>query len=290
MKINELIKTRGKSISFEFFPPKTLLGEEKLQALIKQLGSFSPSFVSVTQHAGPNTLERTRNIVMKIAGELGNIVMPHITCADPPKDDLASIISNYRELGIENILALRGDRQESGVNIFNGHTHFRHAADLVKFIRGYHNFCIGVAVYPENHPESLNSETETAYTKYKIDQGADFAISQMFFENSYFYAMLDRFSGNGIDIPIIPGIMPITDFGQVIRFAKLGHVSIPERIADIFESVSTPEDALKTGIDLCVEQCLDLWKNGVRLFHFYTLNKGTAAVKILDNLGSAIVL
>jgi methylenetetrahydrofolate reductase (NADPH) len=284
MKITDMIARDGKSLSFEFFPPRTPPGEDKLIERIGRLKSFQPSFVSVTQHAGPDTLEHTKHIVSKIHRLADITVMPHITCADPRRIELAQVLQYYEELGTENVLALRGDPEEYGPDIFDGVQHFRYAADLVKFLSGFHQFCIGVGVYPEGHPESSNLGIDTAHTKMKVEEGAHFAVTQMFFENFYFYDMMDRFLQDGINIPVIAGIMPVTDYQKVEHFAELGGVDLPVQLVTRFEEMDDPEDVMKAGIDLASEQCLDLWENGVRCFHFYTLNREEAVTRILDNL------
>ena len=288
MKISEIIRSGGKCLSFEFFPPKTPTGEDRLLERISRLKPFSPSFISVTQHAGVNTLDKTRHIVKKLHDETGLTVMPHITCADPRRSELEPVIKYYRELGTENVLALRGDPEEYGQDTFDGQVHFRYASDLVGFLAGYKNFCIGVAVYPEGHLDSPNLGIDTAFTKQKIDQGAEFGITQMFFDNFHFYQMMDRFLQDGINIPIIAGIMPITDFQKVERFSELSGVELPIPLTARFEELEDPGDVLKAGVDLATEQCLDLWENGVRCFHFYTLNRDEAVTQILNNLAPVI--
>jgi methylenetetrahydrofolate reductase (NADPH) len=288
MKISEIIRGQGKCLSFEFFPPKTPIGEDRLLQRIGRLNSFSPSFISVTQHAGVNTLDKTRHIVKKLHTETGLTVMPHVTCADPRRSELEPVINYYGELGTENILALRGDPEEYGQDTFDGQVHFRFAADLVRFLAGYKNFCIGVAVYPEGHLDSPNLGLDTAFTKQKIDRGAEFGITQMFFDNFHFYQMMDRFEQNGINIPIIAGIMPITDFQKVERFSELSGVEIPVTLTRRFEELEDPDDVARAGIDLATEQCLDLWDNGIRCFHFYTLNRDEAVTQILNNLAPAL--
>jgi methylenetetrahydrofolate reductase (NADPH) len=285
MKINEIIAKQGRSLSFEFFPPKTPIGEDRLLGRINKLKAFSPSFISFTQHAGRNTLEKTKHIVKKIHDETDLTVMPHVTCADPRRSELEQVIDYYKEFEIENILALRGDPEEYEPGIFDGETHFRYATDLVKFVAAYNCFCIGVAVYPEGHMESANLAIDTAYTKKKIDEGAEFGITQMFFENFYYYEMMDRFEQIGIKIPIIAGIMPITDFAKVERFSEISGVELPVPLITKFEE-APPEDVFQMGIELASEQCLDLWENGVRYFHFYTLNRDEAVTEIINNLAS----
>jgi len=288
MKISEIIKGQGKCLSFEFFPPKTPVGEERLLKRIENLKVFNPSFISVTQHAGSDTLGKTKHIVRKLHDETGLTVMPHITCADPRRSELEPVINYYQQLGTENILALRGDPEEYGAEVFDGQEHFRFASDLVRFLATYQRFCVGVAVYPEGHLESPNLGLDTAHTRQKIDQGAEFGITQMFFENFHFYQMMDRFEQSGIDIPIIAGIMPIIDFQKVERFSELSGVEIPVPIVTRFEEIEDPDDVIKAGIDLATEQCLDLLENGVRYFHFYTLNRDEPAAMILNNLSSAL--
>ncbi len=290
MKISDIIKVSGKSLSFEFFPPITPIGEDHLLQRINRLKAFSPSFVSVTQHAGRNTLEKTKHIVKKIHEETDVTVMPHVTCADPRKAELEPVINYYQELGTENILALRGDPEEYEPGVFDGETHFRYAADLVRFLKTYNNFCIGVAVYPEGHIDTPNLGMDTGFTKQKIDEGAEFGITQMFFENFYYYEMMERFLQDGINVPVIAGIMPITDFQKVERFSDISGVEIPIPLFTRFEEMDNPDDVIKAGIDLATEQCLDLWENGVRCFHFYTLNRDEAVTRILNNLASELGL
>jgi len=287
-KISDIINAQGKTLSFEFFPPQTPIGEDRLIERINRLKAFSPSFVSVTQHAGRNTLDKTKHIVKKIHDEAGVTVMPHVTCADPRKAELEPVINYYRDMGIENILALRGDPEEYPPGSFDGETHFSYASDLVRFLAGYKKFCIGVAVYPEGHIDAPNLGIDTAFTKRKIDEGADFGITQMFFENYYFYDMMDRFQQDGIKAPIMAGIMPVIDFQKVERFSELSGVELPVPLVTRFEELDNPQDVIKAGIELATEQCQDLWENGVRYFHFYTLNRDEAITQILNNLSTTL--
>jgi methylenetetrahydrofolate reductase (NADPH) len=289
MKISEALARDGRILSFEFFPPKTPTGEDKLLQRLQRLKSYSPTFVSVTQHAGLNTLEKTKRIVKIIHDQADVTVMPHITCADPRRSELEPVIDYYRQNGVENVLALRGDPEEYEPGIFDGETHFRYASDLVKFISSYHHFCIGVAVYPEGHIECPNIGLDTALTKRKIDEGAEFGITQMFFENYFYYDMIDRFEQAGIRVPMIAGIMPIIDFEKVERFSELSGVEIPVPVYTAFEEAD-PADVVRMGIDLATEQCLDLWENGVRCFHFYTLNRDEPVIQILRNMASTFGL
>ena len=289
MKISDAIADNGRSISFEFFPPKTPVGEERLMRRLNLLKAFSPTFISVTQHAGPDTLEKTKHVVKLLHDQGGVTVMPHITCADPRLSELKNVIDYYRLFSTENILALRGDPEEYDPAIFDGETHFRYAADLVRYIVKHDHFCVGVAAYPEGHLESPNLGMDAIFTRRKIDEGAEFCITQMFFENYYFYDMLDRFEQAGIRVPVIAGIMPIMDLARVERFCELSGVEIPIPIYTMLEEAD-PADVAKMGADLATQQCLDLWENGVRCFHFYTLNRGEAVTQILKNVASTFGL
>lgn len=287
MKISEIIKASGKIVAFEFSPPATPQEESGLMNCIQKLSVYSPSFISVSHHIGPGSLGRVMHITKVLAGENVHTVMPHITCIEPGRKGLPALLDFYRELGIENIFAVRGDVLEYGEGAFDDGEHYRYAADLVGQIAGYDAFCIGVAVYPEGHPESPNPGVDTSYTKMKIDRGAKFAVSQFFFDNFYFYEMMDRFIQDGINIPVIAGIMPITDYQEIEQYAEQSGIEIPVTITARFEELDDPADVIKAGIDFATEQCLDLWENGIRHFYFQTFNRHDAVSSILDNLADA---
>jgi len=211
MKIKELIARQGKSISFEFFPPKTKEGEDQLFETIAKLESLNPTFVSVTYGAGGGTLKNTRHVVLRTKQETSLAPMPHLTCVDQNKDELKKILEDYKGQGIENVLALRGDPPKGREKFIPPKNGFCYAIDLVKLTVSVDGYSIGVAVYPEGHVESPSLEMDMAYAKQKIDAGADFAITQMFFDNRFFYDFMERVEKAGISIPIIPGIMPVTD-------------------------------------------------------------------------------
>lgn len=285
MKIGQTIEEKKASLSFEFFPPRDKAGEDRLLVDIAKLQALSPTFVSVTYGAGGSTSKNTRQMVSRINKETSLTSMPHLTCVDQGKDELKAILEDYKQLGIENVLALRGD-PPAGTKIFtppkNG---FCYANDLVKIIASMSAFSIGVAVYPEGHCESPNLKMDIAHTKEKVDAGADFAITQMFFDNKYFYDFIERSTQAGISIPVIPGIMPITDIMKVSSFAKKCCATIPDHISRRFENVnSNTTEARKVGIELATEQCADLLANGVPYLHFYTLNKIDIALQIACNL------
>ncbi len=287
MKISELLKQVNRSISFEFFPPKTKEGEESLFKTIKELEHIKPTFVSVTYGAGGSTRDRTRNIVKKIHETTSLTVMAHLTCIGHTKQQLLEILQDYKNIGIQNILALRGDIPVNMEDFKIPEDGCKFANELVELIRENFKdwFSIGVAAYPEGHPESPNLERDVYYFKKKVDAGADFAITQMFFDNKYFYDYLELCEKAGINIPIIPGIMPITNFKQIRKFALMCGATIPEELVRKLEKVQdNNEEVEKIGIEFAVKQCEDLLKNGVKGLHFYTLNKSKATIEIYNQI------
>jgi methylenetetrahydrofolate reductase (NADPH) len=291
LKIGQYLKEGNFSISFEFFPPKTPEGEEDLFQTIKSLRAINPSFVSVTYGAGGSTRDRTRRVVERIHKETDLTVMAHLTCIAHSRGELLQIIGEYREIGIENLLALRGDRPANMPDFRPPEDGCTHADQLVRLIRENYGdwFSIGVASYPEGHPESPNMEWEIKYFKKKVEAGADFSITQMFFDNSYYYEFVDLCQKADIDIPIIPGIMPITNFRQVQKFASMCGATIPQRLIERLEPYAdSPEETLKIGVEFAIEQCLDLLENNVPGLHFYTLNKSKATLMVYEGIKQAL--
>jgi len=249
----------------------------------KELKVFEPNFVSVTHGASGNSIsqkppiEYTKETVLELKNSLGLNIMAHLTCISHTKDELISILGFYKENSIDNILALRGDIPKNGEK-----RGCSHASELIDLIKTYfdESFCIGVAAYPEGHPESPNMEWEIKYFKQKVEKGASFAITQMFFDNSYYYEFLDLCHKANINIPIIPGIMPITNIKQISKFASMCGATIPSYITDALENLNE-EDVVKKGVEIAINQCEDLIKNGIKHIHFYTLNKSKATLQIL---------
>ncbi|MGC8678021.1 MAG: methylenetetrahydrofolate reductase [NAD(P)H] [Hydrogenobaculum sp.] len=282
MKIIELLKNK-KGVSFEFFPPKSQKDKEALLETARELKVFEPNFVSVTHGASGNStsqkppIEYTKETVLELKNSLGLNIMAHLTCISHTKDELMNILGFYKENNIDNILALRGDIPKNSEK-----RGCSHASELIELITKYfdNEFCIGVAAYPEGHPESPNMEWEIKYFKQKVEKGASFAITQMFFDNSYYYEFLDLCRKANIDIPIIPGIMPITNINQISKFASMCGATIPSYITDALENLSE-EDVIKKGVEIAINQCEDLIKNGIKHIHFYTLNKSKATLDIL---------
>jgi methylenetetrahydrofolate reductase (NADPH) len=276
MKIGKVIKERGSSLSFEFFPPKDEAGETRLFQTVAKLEKLSPTFVSVTYGAGGGTMKNTSRVIRRIKQETSLSPMPHLTCVDQSAGELKQILEDYKKGGINNVLALRGDPPRGTDKFTAPKDGFCYAIDLVKLAVLVDGFSIGVAVYPEGHIEAPSLEKDMFYTKKKIDAGADFAITQMFFDNRYFYDFLERAEKAGITIPILAGIMPITDLERIRRFSKMCGATLPDKIVRRLE---------KAGVELATEQCADLLGHGLRYFHFYTLNRAEAVSQIVANLG-----
>jgi len=269
MRIGQFIAEKGESLSFEFFPPKDKAAEDRLFENIAKFEALNPAFVSVTYGAGGGTLKNTRHVVLRILQETPLVPMPHLTCVDQNRDELKAILEDYMKLGIENVLALRGDPPKGAEKFTPPKDGFCYARDLVQLAVSLSGFSICVAVYPEGHCESPNLEMDMYYTKQKIDAGADFAITQMFFDNSYFYNFLERAAKADIKIPIIAGIMPITDIDRTKKFSQMCSATLPEHVIQRFEKVgSVAGDAKKIGVEVATEQCADLLEHGIRYFHF----------------------
>ena len=286
MNIKELIRKQGYSISFEFFPPKTREDEDRLFEAIARLETFEPTFVSVTYGAGGGTAKNTSHIIERILKETHLNPMPHLTCIEQSEAELKEILVDYQKMGVKNILALRGDPPKGSPEFIPGGMCY--AKDLVKLVRSLGTFSIGVAVYPEGHLESPNLDMDMLYTKEKIDAGADFAITQMFFDNHYFYEFMERAEKSGIYVPVIPGIMPITDIERIRKFCKTCGTTLPISLARRMEEAPSPEEARKIGIDFAVRQVDDLMHHGVRYFHFYTMNRADVVSEILNCLSLEI--
>ena len=287
MKIGDILRGGEFSVSFEFFPPKSEEGERQLFDTIAKLRDLSPTFVSVTYGAGGSTRDRTLRVVRRIHEEIRLNVMAHLTCIAHTRSELTDILSDYAKIGIDNILALRGDVPQEGVSKKG----CDYAVELVALIREIFGdrFSVGVASYPEGHPESPNMEWELKHFKEKVDAGADFSITQMFFENRYYYEFLDLCEKFHIDIPVIPGIMPITNFKQIRKFASMCGATIPQDLIEKMEPVEDkPEEVAKIGVEFAIDQCEDLLRNGVPGLHFYTLNKSRATLLIYESIKDLI--
>jgi methylenetetrahydrofolate reductase (NADPH) len=285
MKIGEVLRMREKGVSFEFFPPKTAEGRNSFMKVVNELKKFDPLYVSVTYGAGGSTQERTSMALAWIQEETDLPVMSHLTCIGATRTSIDGLLREYMGRGIDNILALRGDPPRNAPDFGPAKGEFRYARDLVEFVGNYNYFSIAVAVYPEGHREAPSREKDMDYTRQKIDAGADFGITQMFFDNRYFYDFMDRAAKLGITIPILPGIMLVTDCRKIEEFADFCNATIPRHVKDRMAPVlDKPEEMKKTGIEYAIEQCRDLLRNGVRYLHFYTMNRSDAVSRIINAL------
>jgi methylenetetrahydrofolate reductase (NADPH) len=287
MLVRDLLAQHKTTFSFEFFPPKQEADWEKLFQTIKELIPLKPSHVSVTYGAGGTTRERTHNLVVRIRKETDLAVVSHLTTVGSSREEIYGILKRYDENGIENILALRGDPPKNIPDWNPLHQDFKYAYELVEFIRKHFpNMCIGVAGFPEGHPATPNRLKEIEYLKMKVDAGADYIVTQLFFDNHEFYDFVERCELAGIRVPIIAGIMPIVSRSGMIRMAELSPgTRFPARLLKSIYRTKTDEDVEKVGVHWATEQVSDLVSNGVRGIHFYTLNNSRATLKIYESLG-----
>ena len=274
-------------VSFEFFPPKSEKMEETLWQSITKLAPICPRFVSVTYGAGGSTRERTHNTVARILKETKLMPAAHLTCVDATREEVDEVIRAYWELGVRNIVALRGDPVSGIGTTYQPHPQgYTNAADLVAGIRRIADFDVSVSAYPEKHPESADWGVEIDNLKRKVDAGAARAITQFFFDNDLFEAYLERVRAAGIDIPILPGIVPITSFKQTASFSAKTGTSVPDWLAHRFEGLDEdPETRKLVAATVAAEQVMDLVDRGVTDFHFYTMNKADLVFAICHLLG-----
>ena len=284
MRIDELFHSAQPTLSFEFFPPRNEEGETQLFTAIDELRPLNPSFVSITQTGGgaPPTIDLTA----RVQNELGFRSMSHLTCAGYTQEQIGELLDTAWEKGVRNILALRGDAAPGEKTFSVTEGGFSAASDLVEFAKKRHDFCIGVAGYPEGHPTALNLERDAKYFKLKVDNGAHFGVTQLFFDNNDFYRWRDRIHGMGVDVPLVAGIMPILNVAQIKRFVGMCGARIPEPLLVQLESLeSDPASVHAAGVEYAIRQCEDLLSNGVSGLHFYTLNRSKATVLISQALG-----
>ena len=273
MKIIDILKQDKPAFSFEFFPPKDDVGFDQLFETIDNLKSWDPAFVSVTYGAGGSTRSKTIDLVGRIKKEIGLESMAHLTCVGHSSDEILKVLESIKEQNVDNVLALRPD---------NG---FGYAEELVQFIRERFSFCIGVAGYPEGHPESSNREEDLVHLKNKVLAGASFVVTQLFFDNKYYFDFVASLRKIGVDVPVIPGIMPIVNLKQIKRFTKMCGATVPPDLMVRLEKVQDdPESVCQIGIDHATNQCEKLLMQGAPGIHFYTLNRSRATLSVLEGL------
>jgi len=283
--MREAMAAHTPSYSFEFFPPKDDEGETRLWQAIRELEPLDPTFVSVTYGAGGSTRDRTIRITERIASETTLTPVAHLTCVGHSRRELRAVVGSYADAGVRNILALRGDPPGGLGQPWKPHPDgLDHAVELVALVRDLGDFSVGVAAFPGGHPEAVDLDADAGVLVAKAAAGADYAITQLFFEAEPFLALVRRVRGLGCDMPIIPGIMPITSLSQVQRFAELSGTSVPTPIVDRFRGLDDPHDVRATGVELATALCRELIDSGVPGLHFYTLNRSKATREIFAAL------
>lgn len=290
MKIINLLENKQLSLSFEVFPPKNEVGFESVKSATEEIAKLCPAFMSVTYGAGGGTSQYTLDIAKNIKELYGVPTLAHLTCVSSTKETVKRKIQEINAAGIENIMALRGDIPAELENCDRSGWDYKHAIDLVSELKSVNpNFCIGGACYPEVHPESTNQASDIQCLKEKVDAGCDFLTTQMFFDNNLLYNFLYKIREAGITVPIIPGIMPITNSNQVARAIKLSGSFMPQRFKSLVDKFGSDPAAMKqAGIAYATDQIIDLYANGITNVHVYSMNKPDVAQKIQSNLSDIL--
>lgn len=287
MKISEILNSREVKLSIEVFPPKADADYSRVQSAIDALCALKPAFMSVTYGAGGTTAENTAKIASHVQKDLGVTSLAHLTCVGATPERVLSQLSELSAGGVENVLALRGDIPK--IEGFSLTDDFRYASDLVAFIKKQGGFCVGGACYPEGHVESARREDDIDNLKRKVDAGAEFLTTQMFFDNNIIYNFLYRLREKGVFIPVIPGIMPVTNGKQIARICALSGTTLPVRFKAIVERFGDSPDAMRqAGIAYATEQIIDLIANGFTAVHIYSMNRPDIAGSILANLSCIV--
>ncbi len=287
MQIRDLLAQKKPLFSFEFFPPKSDEAAAQLERTIADLVPLQPDYVSVTYGAGGSTREKTIDIVSRIRRETGLESMAHLTCVGATADEIRGVLDRLSDAGVENVLALRGDPPKGQKEFTATEGGFRYANELAGFIRENFDgkFSIGGAAYPEKHIECGNPAVDLSNLKRKVDSGAQFLITQLFFDNRKYFEFVDNARAAGITVPIIPGIMPITNASQIERFSMMGGVSLPFRLAaEMDRRRDDPKAVMQLGVAHATGQCIELLQCGAPGIHFYTLNRSTATMQVLTAL------
>jgi methylenetetrahydrofolate reductase (NADPH) len=292
VKITDLLRyarERGEPIfSFEFFPPKTPDGERALFETVEALRPLGPAYVSVTYGAGGSTRQKTVELVKRLKRETEVEAMAHVTCVGSSQDEIAAVLDEVAEAGVQNVLALRGDPPRGQATFAPHPEGFRYASELVAFVRSRPErwrFCVGAAAYPEGHVENRDLARDLANLKLKVDAGVDFLVTQLFFDNPRYFGFVDRARAAGIQVPIVPGIMPFTNVEQVERFTAMCGASIPPPLRAAMEvRREDPDGARELGVAYASLQCADLLRRGAPGIHFYTLNRSPSTRAIVAAL------
>lgn len=289
MKIRDILKSEEPHISFEVFPPKTDAGYDSVLTATKKIAALKPSFISVTYGAGGGTSKNTVSIATQIMDDFGVTSLAHLTCVSSTKEEVHRVIGQLKENKIENILALRGDIPAESK--FPLPSHYRYASELIEDIRKQGDFCIGAACYPEGHVETEHKKDDIKNLKHKVECGVDFLTTQMFFDNNILYNFLYRIREKGITVPVLPGIMPVTNKTQIARIGGLSGTILPERFRAIVDRFGDDPAAMQqAGIAYATDQIIDLIANGVNHIHVYSMNKPEVAGAIMQNLSKIIAV
>ena len=278
----DTLLARGRTTSFEFFPPKTPAGDATLRRTLADLEELAPSFVSITYGAGGSTRERTHDLVVDILEHTSIPPMAHLTTVSHTRDEVAGILKRYRDAGVENVMALRGDAPADDPDPFHA---FPHAVDLVELTREIcgEQTSVGVAAHPEGHPDAPDLATDRRHLAAKLAV-ADFAVTQFFFETEVYLRMLDDLAALGCETPVIPGVMPVTNVGQIQRFAELSGAAFPTWLADRLHAAGDEDEVRRIGVEVATQLCVELLDAGAPGLHFYTLNRSTATRQIHHRL------
>ncbi|MBR4031482.1 MAG: methylenetetrahydrofolate reductase [Clostridia bacterium] len=290
MKLTKIFEKNTPHLSFEVFPPKTTTAFESVKSATEQIAALKPSFMSVTYGAGGGTSQYTLDIAKNIKAQYGVPTLAHLTCVSSTKDTVRDMIERIKAAGIENIMALRGDIPANMLDADRSEWAYSHAVELVRELKeSGAELCIGGACYPEIHPESANQKEDIKYLKEKVDAGCDFLTTQMFFDNNLFYNFMYKIREAGITVPIIPGIMPITNANMVERSIKMSGSFMPQRFKALVDKFGSDPEAMKqAGIAYATDQIIDLYANGITNVHVYSMNKPEVAERIQTNVSAII--
>ncbi len=288
MKISEILVKNTPTLSFEVFPPKTSETFENVRAATEEIARIQPDFMSVTYGAGGSTARYTLEICKNLLDSSGVTPLAHLTCVDSTKENVLRSLDELKAAGIENVMALRGDIPQNP-KLPREKWSYSHANELMLEIKKYGDFCVGGACYPETHPESLSRKLDIAYLKEKVDCGCDFLTTQMFFDNNILFNFLYHLREEGIKVPVLAGIMPVTNVSQLKRIMQISGTNLPQRFKAILDRFGdNPNAMMQAGIAYATEQIIDLYANGVNHVHVYTMNKPAVARKIMENISVII--
>jgi methylenetetrahydrofolate reductase (NADPH) len=288
MRIAEILDQRRPVFSFEFFPPKTDQGQRTLEGTLEVLKDDAPHYVSMTYGAGGSTRNRTVELTRWIKQDLGIEAMAHLSCVGEPTERLVELLGQIQESGVDNVLALRGDPPRGETEWKPHPGGLRYSVELIRLIREHFDFCVGAACFPEVHPDAPDRESDLSYALAKQEAGVSFLITQLFFDNELYFDFIDEARAAGISVPIIPGIMPVTNYGQIKRFTEMCGASIPEELErELNGRADDPEAVAELGVAYATLQCSDLLARGAPGIHFYTLNRSPATRAILAALRAA---